>query len=84
MYKRVPKQTKDAVLDKIKSGEKVSEVAQQYGISVKTVYAWLRADSGEKVISVIKFNKLKRENKELKRLIGELTLNMSLGKKKLT
>jgi transposase-like protein len=81
MYKRVPKQTKNAVLEKVKSGEKVSDVAQQYGISVKTVYTWLRRDTGEDVISVIKYNKLRRENEELKRLIGELTLNMSLGKK---
>jgi hypothetical protein len=37
--------------------------------------------SGEDLVSVLKYNKLKRENAELKRLIGKLTLNMSLGKK---
>jgi len=33
------------------------------------------------VVSTVKYNKLKRENEELKRLLGEITLEMSLGKK---
>ena len=37
--------------------------------------------SGEAVVSVLEYNKLKRENEELKRLIGELTLNMHQQKK---
>ena len=49
--------------------------------SVKTIYYWLRTNTGEEVVSVLKYNKLKRKNKELKRLVGELTLGMSLGKK---
>jgi len=81
MHKRIPKQIKDEVLSKAKSGRKVSELANQYGISDKTIYNWLRTDAGETVISVIKYNKLKRENDELKRLIGELTLDLRLGEK---
>lgn len=81
MYRRVAKQIKDQVLEKTRAGEKVSELASQYGLSSKTIYTWLRTDTGEDVISTLKYNKLKRENEELKRLIGELTLNMSLGKK---
>jgi len=41
----------------------------------------LRQDTGEGVVSVLQYNKLKRENEELKRFIGELTLNMHLQKK---
>ena len=44
-------------------------------------FSWLSKDSGEEVISVLKYNKLKRENQELKRLLGEITLEMSLGEK---
>ena len=79
--KRVPKEIKNEILAKARSGEKVAELAKQYGISDRTVYAWLHQDSGEEVISVVKYNKLKRENEELKRLVGKLTLDMSLGKK---
>lgn len=81
MYKRIPKEIRDEILIKIKTGEKVAELADQYGISDKTIYGWLRQDTGEDVVSVLKFNKLKRENTELKRLIGEISLKMSLGEK---
>lgn len=77
----IPKEIKDEVLAKAKSGERVSQLADQYGISDKTIYTWLRMDTGEAVVSVVRYNRLKRENEELKRLVGELTLNMSLGKK---
>jgi hypothetical protein len=56
-------------------------LSTQYGINTKTIYYWLRSDTGEEVVSVLKYNKLKRECEELKRLIGELTLDLSLGKK---
>lgn len=81
MYPRIPKEKKDEILAKIKAGEKVIPLATQYGISSKTIYYWIRADTSEEVISVLKYNKLLRENEELKRLIGALTLDLSLEKK---
>ena len=81
MFKRVPVETKREVLEKIKNGMTVSQAASTYAISSKTIYTWLRQDTGEAVVSVLQYNKLKRENEELKRLIGELTLNMHLQKK---
>lgn len=79
--RRIPKEIRDEVLSKAKAGEKVADLAERYGISTKTIYGWLSKDSGEDVISVLKYNKLKRENEELKRIIGKLTLDMSWGKK---
>jgi len=81
MYPRIPKEKKDEILAKIKAGEKVPALAAQYGVSSKTIYYWLRTDTSEEVVSVLKYNKLMRENEELKRLIGELTLDLSLEKK---
>lgn len=81
MFRRIAKEIKDEILTKIKNGEKVVELAEQYGISAKTIYGWLRVDTGEDVVSILKYNKLKRENEELKRLIGEISLELSLGKK---
>ena len=40
-------------------------LAEQYGISDKTIYAWLRRSTGEEIISVLKYNKLKREKPEV-------------------
>lgn len=79
--KVIPKEIKEEILSKVKAGERVAALAEQYGISTKTVYTWLSKEAGEEVISPLKYNKLKRENEELKRLIGELTLGLSLGKK---
>lgn len=81
MYPRIPKEKKDEILAKIKAGEKAPALAAQYGVSSKTIYYWLRSTTGEEVVSVLKYNKLMRENEELKRLLGEVTLTMSLGKK---
>ena len=78
---RIPAETKKEVLAKARAGEKVAQLASQYGISVKTIYGWLRADSGEEVVSVLKYNKLKKENAELKWLLGEVTLELKRGKK---
>ena len=81
MFSKIPKEKKDEILNKIKAGEKVPALSTQYGISDKTIYYWLRTDTGEEVVSVLKYNKLKRENEELKRIVGELTLNLSQEKK---
>jgi len=81
MIKRIPNEIKKEVLVKARAGEKIAALAKQYGMSDRTIYGWLRKDTGEDVVSILKYNKLKRENQELKRLIGELTLDMSLGKK---
>lgn len=77
----IPKEIKQEVLAKVKMGERVTELAKQYGVSDKSIYVWLRQSTGDEVVSTIKYNKLKRENEELKRLLGEVTLEMSLGKK---
>jgi len=81
MFSKIPKEKKNEILNKIKAGEKVPALSTQYGISDRTIYYWLRTDTGEEVVSVLKYNKLKRENEELKRIVGELTLNLSQEKK---
>jgi transposase-like protein len=79
--KIIPAEIKTEVLAKVKSGEKVLALADQYGISDKTIYTWLRQSTLEPVVSVVQYNKLKRENEELKKLVGEISLTLSLGKK---
>ena len=81
MNRRIAKEIKEEIIGKVRAGERVVDLAEQYAVSTKTIYGWLRQDSGEGVVSVLDYNKLKRENEELKRLIGELTLNMHLQKK---
>jgi len=80
-FKIIQKEIKDEILTKVKSGERVMVLAKQYGVSDKSIYTWLRQTTGEQVVSIVKYNKLKRENEELKRLVGDITLKMSLGEK---
>jgi len=80
MFKKVPLETKEEILTKIKNGETVIAVANQYGISPKTIYAWLR-NSVKPDISILEVNRLRRENDELKRIIGIVTLELERGKK---
>ena len=81
MSKRIPQEIKEEVLNKIQAGSSVIDTAAQYGISTKTIYTWLSGSTGAPGVSVLEHNKLKRENEELKRIIGMLTLDLSRGKK---
>jgi transposase-like protein len=81
MSRRIPKEIKEEIVSKMQAGERLIDLAEQYAVSTKTIYAWLRQDTGEGVVSVLDYNKLKRENEELKRPIGELTLNVHVPKK---
>lgn len=80
MFKKVPTKIKEEILLKIKSGSTVAETADQYGISPKTIYSWLR-NQVRPEISIMEYNRLKRDNEELKRIIGIITLELERGKK---
>jgi transposase-like protein len=80
MFKKIPTKTKEEILLKIKEGATVTETAEQYGISSKTIYTWLR-NQVKPDISFMEYNRLKRENDELKRIIGLITLELERGKK---
>lgn len=80
-YKAIQKEIKQEIIGKVKLGEKVTDLARQYGISDNTIYTWLHKETGDQIVSIIQYNKLKRENEELKRLLGEISLKLSLGEK---
>lgn len=80
MFKRVPIETKQEILTKVKNGMSVAEAAAQYAISSKTIYAWL-AHETKHPVSILEYNRLKKENEELKRIIGMVTLKLERGKK---
>ena len=77
----INKEVKEEVLSKVKVGETVSSLAQTYGISVKTIYGWLRWNTTNKV-SWMEHIRLKKENQQLKEIIGVLSLEVAKSKKK--
>lgn len=81
MFKRVPAETKAEILEKVKGGMSVAQVATQYAVSTVTIYSWI-AHQVRPEISILEYNRLKKENEELKRIIGIVTLELERGKKK--
>ena len=74
-------EVKTEILAKVKGGEKVVELSKQYGVSEATIYTWLKSQA-EGTVSLLEHNKLKRENDQLKQIIGVLTLELEKTKKK--
>jgi len=40
MFKQIPKEIRKEIIEKVKLGEKVSNLSVQYGLSSKTIYGW--------------------------------------------
>jgi transposase len=81
MKTAIAPEVKAEILEKVKKGEKVPALGKAYGISEKTIYYWLRMKAVG-TISLLEFNKLKKENQQLKEIIGYITFEMEKSKKK--
>ena len=81
MFKPIAKEIKEEILAKIKEGQKAPTLASQYGISAKTIYTWI-SKSVTPQISFSQHQRLKRENEELKRIIGMIALDLEKEKKR--
>jgi len=77
----VSREVKIEILAKVKAGEKVAELSKQYGISEQSIYSWLKQNVTG-MVSILEHNKLKKENDQLKQIIGVLTLELEKTKKK--
>jgi len=79
---RISKEVKDQILKRIKDeGISVTQAAEEHGISTKTIYGWLtKGVSGNP--SWTQVAKLKKENKALLELVGQLTVTLSTAQKK--
>lgn len=79
----VSKEVKEQIIRRIREeGLPVSQVAQEHGLHPRVIYSWISRGVTSPP-SVLEVARLKRENQALKELIGELTLEMSLTKKKI-
>lgn len=77
-----PPDKKEAILKRIKEeGVTANRAATEAGMSPKTVYGWLARETTTSGISYHEYNRVKRENEQLKQIIGDLTLDMSRIKK---
>ena len=79
---RIAPDLKEQIINRIKNdGVTVSQAAQDHGIAENTIYAWIakKVDGGPTISENLK---LKRENDQLKILLGEITLKLSETQKK--
>lgn len=81
MLKVIPVPVKKQVLEEIKNGATVKQMADQFQVSIKTIYGWLTKESVSQV-SLTEYSKLKREKEDLLKIIGEITLELTRSKKK--
>ena len=81
MGKRYSKEIKEEVLGKVRSGQRVSEVARAHGINEMTVRTWLERDASGGNVSALEIGRLKRENETLLQIIGQLKVDSEKQKK---
>jgi transposase-like protein len=79
---KISKEIKDQIINRIKhNGVSVAEAAKDAGISTGTIYTWLGTQA-RGTVSILEHNKLKKENQQLKELLGEITLRLSEEQKR--
>ena len=79
---RIAPEVKEQIINRIKNeGVSVAQAAKDHGVHETTIYGWLgaKADGVPRALELIK---LKRENEELFRLVGMITLKLSETQKK--
>ncbi len=81
MAKHIDSAVKLEALTDVKNGMKVLEVSQKYHVTETTIYAWLKLQADNTGTSSLELAKLRRENQELKELIGLLTLEKKRAEK---
>lgn len=80
-YRTAP-EIKEQIINRIKNdGISVAQVAKDHGVSENTIYGWIsRKIEGQPSLSEI--IRLKKENRQLLELVGEITLKLSETQKK--
>ncbi len=79
---RISSEIKDQILNRIKhEGISVAAASAEHGVKANTVYTWLGAKAKGSV-SLLEYNRLKKENEQLKQLVGEVTLKLSAQEKR--
>ena len=64
-----------SILKKSEAGTPTRELCREHGISPNTFYAWRKKFGGMDVPDARRLRKLEDENRKLKQLVAELTLD---------
>lgn len=76
----IKKEIKEEILDKIRNqGLSVVAASEQYKVNVKTIYGWLQNGIGD--ANTLELARLRKENAQLYRILGEVTAELKTQKK---
>lgn len=75
MKKRFTEDQIVKILEEVRTGKPVKEVARDYGITTNTIYNWNIKSGGMSKKEILKLEKLEEENAKFKRLVVGLSLD---------
>ena len=79
---RIALDVRAQILRRVKDeGITVSQAANEHGVSIASIYQWMAKDAAPNV-SAGEVVRLRRENQSLLKLVGALTMKLSLAQKK--
>ena len=81
MGKYISQAKKDEVLLAVKNGMSVTDAAVAHEVSSKAIYVWLHHQADNTGTSSLELARLKRENQELKEIIGMFALDKKRAEK---
>jgi len=68
------------ILKEVEAGQKVTEVCRKYGVSPATYQRWRSAYGGLEVSQMKRLRQLEDENRRLKHIVADLTLDNTMLK----
>lgn len=63
------------ILKQAEAGRKVSDLCREHGVSQETIYRWRRKYGGLEVSDAKRLRQLEDENRKLKKLVADLSLD---------
>ena len=73
-----------AILKQQDNGQTVAQISREHGISDATFYAWKAKYGGMQVTEVKRIKELEEENRRLKKMYADLSLQHDITKEALT
>ena len=83
----VPQKIKELILERIRNGESVAVLAEEFKLYPNTLRKWMKVSGVQssgirRTSELLEISKLKREKQQLLEIIGELTVLNKQSKKK--